>query len=150
MVKYFWPSTTDGVNALVKGEVAAGNMHGNGLLAPLREGKPIGGVVPPGDVAYAQLFFTIPKNVRNKDLAIAAINHVASEDFQRALAQSGEYSCAIPAIAEEQASKDPVYAKAFPHSDKDFAALSYYPYDVIVGQADRIDKVWDREVLRSG
>lgn len=150
LVKYYWPSTTDGVNALVQGNVAAGNIHGNGLLAPLRQGKPVAAVIPPGDVAYAQVFFAIPKNVRNIDLSVAAMDHVASREFQAALAGSGEYSAAIPAVAAEQARVDPAWAKAFPHSEADFAALSYYPYDALAANTDKIAKVWDSDVLRAG
>ncbi|MBA2529677.1 MAG: extracellular solute-binding protein [Euzebyales bacterium] len=145
---YFWPSTTDGVNALVRGEVAAGNIHGNGLLAPIRDGEPVAGVIPPGDIAYAQLFFAVPSGVRNLDLSLAAMDHIASEEFQAALASSGEYAAAIPSVAEEQAASDEVWDEAFPSSESDFAALSYYPYDVIVGEADRIAEVWDADVLR--
>ncbi len=148
VVKYFWTSTTDGVNALVNGEVAAGNMHGNGLLAPVREGKPVAAAIPPGDVAYAQIFFAIPQRIRNLDLSIAAINHVASREFQTALAASGEYSCAIPEVAAAQAAKDPIWGRAFPHTDEDFRNLAYYPYDALSSEA--ITRVWDREVLRKG
>jgi spermidine/putrescine-binding protein len=148
LVKYFWTSTTDGMNALLRGEVAAGNMHGNGLLAPKRDGKPVAGVIPPGDVGYAQLFFTIPQNVRNLDLSVAAVNHVASPEFQSALAGSGEYSCAIPELAAAQAAKDPEWAAAFPHTPEDFAALSYYPYEALANES--ITRTWEREVLRKG
>jgi putative spermidine/putrescine transport system substrate-binding protein len=148
LVTYFWPSTTDGVNALVQGNVAAGNIHGNGLLAPMREGQPVAGVIPPGDIAYVQLFFAVPQNVRNLDLSLAAMNHIASEEFQRALASSGEYAAAIPEVAQEQAAEDTAWAAAFPHTDEQFATLSYYPYDVYAEHAERIAEVWDREVLR--
>ncbi|MDQ4132596.1 MAG: extracellular solute-binding protein [Actinomycetota bacterium] len=148
LVKYFWPSTTDGVNALVNGEVAAGNMHGNGLLAPIRAGKPVAGVLPGGDVAYAQVFQAVPRGVRNLDLSIAAINHVASAEFQQALASSGEYSAAIPEIAQAQAAKDPVWAQAFPSREEEFAELRYYPYEALADP--QIAARWDREVLRKG
>lgn len=145
---YFWPSTTDGVNALVGGEVAAGNIHGNGLLAPLREGQPVRGVIPPGDVAYAQLFFAIPQGVPNLDLSLAAMNHIASEEFQTALASSGEYAAAIPSVAEAQAAQDEAWAAAFPSTADEFGSLSYYPYDGLAANAERIAEVWDTEVLR--
>lgn len=149
LATYYWPSTTDGVNALVQGNVAAGNIHGNGLLAPARDGSPVTGVVPEGTAAYAQLFFAVPQGVRNLDLSLAALDHVASTQFQAALAGSGEYAAAIPAVAEAQASADEAWAAAFPSTPEDFDAFTYYPYDVIVGSADRIAEVWDREVLRS-
>ena len=148
LVEYFWTSTTDGMNALLRGEVAAGNMHGNGLLTPKREGKPVTGVRPPGDIGYAQVWYAIPQKVRNLDLSLAAINHIASPEFQGALAASGEYSCAIPELAAAQAAKDPEWAAAFPHTAADFAALTYYPYDALANES--IAKTWDREVLRKG
>ena len=148
LVKYFWPSTTDGVNALVNGEVAAGNMHGNGLLSPIRSGKPVSAVIPPGDVAYAQVFFAVPRQVRNLDLSLAAMNHVASEEFQRSLAESGEYAAAIPSIAAAQAARDPVWAKAFPNTEADFANLRYYPYEALAEPV--VAQRWDRAVLRKG
>jgi spermidine/putrescine-binding protein len=149
LVTYFWPSTTDGVNALVQGNVAAGNIHGNGLLAPIRDGRPVAGVVPPGTAAYAQLFFAVPRDVRNVDLSLAAMDHVASREFQEALASSGEYAAAIPEVAAAQAARDEAWAQAFPSTAEEFAALTYYPYDVYAEHADRIAEVWDREVLRS-
>jgi len=148
LVKYFWTSTTDGMNALLRGEAAAGNMHGNGPLTPKREGKPVTGVRPPGDIGYAQLWFAIPQKVRNLDLSIAAINHIASPQFQAALAGSGEYSCAIPELAAAQAAKDPEWAATFPHTAADFAALTYYPYEALARES--IATTWDREVLRKG
>ena len=147
---YFWPSTTDGVNALVGGDVAAGNIHGNGLLAPIRDGEPVVGVIPEGDVAYAQLFFAVPANAADVELSLAAMNHVASEEFQAALASSGEYAAAIPAVAAAQAESDEVWAQAFPSTDEDFSNLSYYPYDILVAEAARIDEIWSRRVLRDG
>lgn len=148
LVTYFWPSTTDAVNALVHGNVAAGNIHGNGLLAPLREGEPVAGVIPPGDVAYVQLFFAVPQGVRNLELSLAAMNHVASEEFQRSLASSGEYAAAIPSVAQAQGAADKAWAQAFPSTDAEFDALRYYPYDVYAANAERIAEVWDRDVLR--
>lgn len=148
LAKYFWTSTTDGMNALLRGEAAAGNMHGNGPLTPKREGKPVTGIRPPGDIGYAQLWFAIPQKVRNLDLSIAAINHIASPEFQGALAGSGEYSCAIPELAAAQAAKDPEWAATFPHTAADFAALTYYPYEALANES--IARTWDREVLRKG
>lgn len=147
-VSYYWPSTADGVNALVNGEVAAGNIHGNGLLAPIEEGAPVTGTIPPGTDAYVQLFFAVPQNVRNLELSLAALDHICSRPFQRALAQSGEYSCAIPDIAEDYAEQDPAWAEAFPSTAEDFDNLRYYPYDVYAANADKIADVWDNDVLR--
>ncbi|MEE8600188.1 ABC transporter substrate-binding protein [Euzebya tangerina] len=148
-VQFYWPSTADGVNALVNGEVAAGNIHGNGLLAPIKDGEPVQGTIPSGTDAYVQLFFSVPQNVRNVDLSLAALDHICSREFQQSLAESGEYSCAIPDIAETYAASDEVWAAAFPASEEDFANLKYYPYDVYAANADRIAEVWDNDVLRA-
>lgn len=147
-VQYFWPATTDGVNALVRGEVAAGNMHGNGLLAPLRAGQPVQGVVPDQSIGYAQLMFSLCKGSPVPELGHAALNFIASEDFQRALAASGEYAAAIPAVAQEQAASDEVWAAAFPHTDEDFDTLQYYPYDAYYENQAKIEDTWSREILR--
>lgn len=147
-VSYYWPSTADGVNALVNGEVAAGNIHGNGLLTPIEEGAPVTGTVPPGTDAYVQLFFAVPQNVANLELSLAALDHICSRQFQQSLAESGEYSCAVPDIAEAYAATDPVWAQAFPSSAEHFENLRYYPYDVYAANAEKIAEVWDNEVLR--
>ena len=128
--------------------MAAGNLHGNGTLAPIREGKPIAAVRPKGDIGFAQVWFAIPQKVRNLDLSIAAINHIAGPEFQGALAGSGEYSCAIPELAAAQAAKDPAWAATFPSSPADFAEFTYYPYEALASES--IARTWDREVLRKG
>jgi spermidine/putrescine-binding protein len=147
-VSFYWPSTADGVNALVNGEVAAGNIHGNGLLTPIREGAPVTGTIPTGTDAFVQLFFSVPQNVRNIDLSLAALDHICSRDFQQTLAESGEYSCAIPDIAEAYAAGDEAWAEAFPSTEDDFANLRYYPYDVYAANAQQIAEVWDNDVIR--
>lgn len=148
-VSYFWPSTADGVNALVNGDVAAGNIHGNGLLTPIRDGAAVQGVIPPGSDAYVQLFFSIPQNVANIDLALAALDHICSREFQQTLAESGEYACAIPDLAASYAATDELWAAAFPSTDEAFEALKYYPYDVLAANAEQIAEVWDNQVLRA-
>ena len=147
-VGFYWPSTSAGVDALVNGEVAAGNIHGNGLLAPIRDGAPVTGTVPTGTEAYVQLFFGVPQGVRNLDLSLAALDHICSREYQQTLAESGEYACAVQDIAEEYAATDELWAAAFPSTEAQFEALKYYPYDVYAANADRIAEVWDNEVLR--
>ena len=148
-VSFYWPNTAEAAAALVGGDVAAGNIHGNGLLAPIRDGEPVEGTIPTGTDAYVQLFFSVPQNVRNLELSLAALDHICSREFQQALAESGEYSCAIPDIAQDYAAVDETWAAAFPSSEEQFAALRYYPYDVYAANADRIAEVWDNEVLRA-
>jgi len=147
-VKYWWPSTADAVNALVGRNVIAGNIHGNGLLAPMRDGKPVNGRIPSGDVAYVQLFLAVPRNVRNRALAEAALNHFCSEEFQRASAETGELPSNIPAIAQAQAQRDKIWAVAYPHTPAEFDALQYYPYAAYFKHLDKIKNTWDREIIR--
>ena len=111
-VKYWWPTTADGVNALLQKNVSAGNIHGNGLIAPIRDNKPVGFTVPDNDQAYVQLFFVVPKTTKNKDLAEAAINFFASEQNQRDFGlKTGELSVNIPSVAAEVAPKQNIWAK---------------------------------------
>jgi spermidine/putrescine-binding protein len=147
-VKYWWPSTADAVNALARKNVVAGNIHGNGLLAPMRDRRPVGGRIPPGDVAYVQLFLVAPKGVKNPALVEAAMNYFCSEEFQRASAETGELPANIPSIAEAQGQKDSVWAAAYPNTAAEFNQLSYYPYDAYFKHPDKIRTTWEREIIR--
>lgn len=147
-VKYWWPSTADAVNALARKNVIAGNIHGNGLLAPMRDKRPVAGLIPPGDVAYVQLFLVVPKGVRNPALAEAALNHYCSEEFQRALAETGELPSNIPSIAQAYSQKDKVWSVAYPDSPAEFDALQYYPYDAYFKHLNKIRTTWEREIIR--
>lgn len=147
-VKYWWPSTADAVNSLVRKNVIAGNIHGNGLLAPMRDKRPVAGVIPRGDVAYVQLFLIVPKNARNPALAEAALNHFCSDDFQRALAQTGELPANIPAIAQARGQQDNVWATAYPDTVAEFDALQYYPYAAYFKHMNKIRTSWEREIIR--
>ena len=147
-VKYWWPSTADAVNALARKNVLAGNIHGNGLLAPRRDGKPVDGKIPSGDVAYVQLFLVSPKNVKNPALVEAALNHFCSDDFQRASAETGELPSNIPAIAQVQGQKDKIWATAYPDTTAEFDQLQYYPYDAYFKHLDKIKTTWEREIIR--
>ncbi|HYU17907.1 MAG TPA: ABC transporter substrate-binding protein [Chloroflexota bacterium] len=148
-VKFWWPSTADAVQALVLKNVKAGNIHGNGLIQPLADAKPLGLVIPPHDRAYVQLFFLVPKNTRSVQVAEDAINFIAGSEFQRAIAdKTGELSCNIPEVAAEVAPRNPIWARVYPHSQEDWANLNYYPYDVYDKQASKIVDFWNREILR--
>jgi putative spermidine/putrescine transport system substrate-binding protein len=54
-VKFWWPATADAIFALLQKNVKAGNLHGNGLIQPLNEGKPLDLVIPREDRAYVQV-----------------------------------------------------------------------------------------------
>lgn len=148
-VDFFWPDTSTAVQTLIGGDAGAGNLHGNGLLAPQRDGEPVAGTIPEGTDAYVQLFFAIPQGVDNLELSLAALNHIASREFQQALASSGEYSCAVPDIAAEYAETDEAWAAAFPHTAAEFESFAYYPYDTYAANQQRIEETWDTEILRS-
>ncbi|HEX2913208.1 MAG TPA: extracellular solute-binding protein [Chloroflexia bacterium] len=148
-VKYWWPTTADAANALLQKNVSAGNIHGNGLITPIKESKPVGFTVPQNDQAYVQLFFVVPKTTKQLDLAEAAINFFASEQIQRDFGlKTGNLSVNIPAIAQEVAPQQPVWAKVYPNQPDQFTNLSYYPYDVYDKNDDKITKFWNSEILR--
>ncbi|MBI3968847.1 MAG: ABC transporter substrate-binding protein [Chloroflexi bacterium] len=150
-VKYWWPATSDAVFALMQRNVKAGNLHGNGLIQPLKEGRPLDLVIPKEDRAYVQLFFLVPRNTRDRRLAEQAIDFIASPGFQRDLAEkTGELSCNIPEVAAEVAKSNPIWARVYPHSAEDWQSLAYYPFDAYDRQLDKIVNVWNREILRKG
>jgi putative spermidine/putrescine transport system substrate-binding protein len=148
-VKFWWPDTSAAVQALLLNNVKAGNIHGNGLIKPLAEGKPVDLTIPVEDRAYVQLFCLVPKNTRNVEMAENAINLIAGPEFQRALADTtGELSCNIPDVAAEVAPRNPIWARVYPHSAQDWAGLSYYPYDAYDKNLDKIVDFWNRDVLK--
>jgi putative spermidine/putrescine transport system substrate-binding protein len=148
-IKFWWPATADAVFALLQRNVKAGNIHGNGLIQPLNEGKPLDLVIPKEDRAYVQLFFLVPKNTRNRQLAEEAINFIAAPEFQKNIAdKTGELSCNIPEVSAEVAPRNPIWARVYPNTREDWDSLSYYPYDVYDKQSSRIVDFWNREILR--
>jgi len=148
-VKFWWPATADAVFALLQKQVKAGNLHGNGLIQPLNEGKPLDLVIPNEDRAYVQLFFLVPKNTRDRQLAEDAINYIAAPRFQKDIAdKTGELSCNIPEVSAEVAPRNPVWARVYPNSREDWDSLSYYPYDVYDRQSTKIIDFWNRDILR--
>jgi putative spermidine/putrescine transport system substrate-binding protein len=148
-VKFWWPATADAVSALLQRNVKAGNIHGNGLIQPLNEGKPLDLIIPKEDRAYVQLFFLVPKNTRDRRLAEDAINYIAGPEFQRNIAdKTGELSCNIPDLAAELAPRNRIWARVYPNSREDWDSLVYYPYDLYDRNATKIVDFWNREVLR--
>lgn len=148
-VKYWWPTTTDGVNAVLQKNAHAGNIHGNGIITPLRDGKPIGYLLPEADRAFVQLFFVVPKISKNKDLAEAAINFFATDQIQRDMGlKIGELSVNSPSVAVEVAVKQEIWSRFYPAKAADFDAINYYAHEAYDKNSDKISKFWDREVLR--
>ena len=125
-VKYWWPTTADGINALLQKNVHAGALHGNGFITPVSDGKPLDFVVPPSDRAYVQLFFLVPRTSRNQDLALAALNYFASAENQLAFGlKTGQLAVNIPSAAQAVAKQQPVWAKVYPSSADAFNSISY-------------------------
>jgi len=148
-VKFWWPDTAGAVQALLLNNVKAGNIHGNGLIKPIAEGKPLDLVIPVEDRAYVQLFFLVPQNTRSVRVAEDAINFVAGPDFQRGLADTtGELASNIPEVAADVAPRNPLWAKVYPHTQQDWDNLNYYPYDAYDRQLSKITDFWNRDVLR--
>ena len=148
-VSYWWPTTADGVNALLQKNVSAGVIHGNGLIAPAQDGKPIDFVIPPNDPAVVQLFFLVPRTSKNQDVALAAMDYFASVQNQTEFGlKTGSLSVNILSAAAEVAKAQPIWARVYPSTPAQFENLSYYPYDVYDQNSDKIGQFWDREVLR--
>ncbi|MBI3974467.1 MAG: extracellular solute-binding protein [Chloroflexi bacterium] len=148
-VRYWWSATTDAVQALLGKNVAAGALHGNGLLAPVRDNKPLAFTIPAKDRAYVQLFFLVTKGSKNKDVAEAALDYIAGSTFQWNLAsKSGELAAHIPAAAEQIGARDRLWGRIYPSTAADWAAMTYYPYEFYDRYDKKIADFWNREVLR--
>lgn len=146
-VNYWWPTSSDMAFNLLQGTVWAGNIHSVDIYPVVKEGKPVGVFVPDQDRAHFQALWLISKDTKKKELAEAAINIFCSEDFQLAYTTGG-FPTAAPAVAEQAAKKDPVWALINPHTKVHFKNVGYYPYDAYFKAWDHIVSVWDKEVLR--
>jgi putative spermidine/putrescine transport system substrate-binding protein len=150
-VRYWWSATTDAVQAFQGKNVVAGSLHGNGLLAPIRDKKPLEFVIPEQDRAYVQLFFLLTKGSKNKDVAEAALNHISSSTFQWNLAsKSGELAAHLPEVTQQIGTQDPLWGRVYPTTAADWSAMAYYPYELYDKQDKKIAEFWTREVLRKG
>ncbi len=148
-VKYWWPTSADAANALVQKNVVAGNIHGSALIAPLQANKSLGFVVPTNDSVYVESFFVVPRQSKNADLAMAAIDFYASNATQRGfVVNTGQQGVNNATLGVELAPQYPVWAKIYPSQPTDFNNLAYYPYDFYDKNADKIQKAWDRDILR--
>jgi putative spermidine/putrescine transport system substrate-binding protein len=149
-VRFWWPTGTKMIQDLAAGNFAAGNAHSVSILQNLAE-KPdaIGFATPAADRAYVQLMWAIPANTPAAALAEAAIDYLLRRDVQAAIARKGMGTSHVEA-AKEVAAADPNWAMTYPHTDAEFRALKYFPYDTYFKNWDHIAKVWEREVLRAG
>lgn len=148
-VKVWWPTSTDMVLALANGDVAAGNMHSPEYLQALREKAALGAAVPAADRAFVQVFWAIPAGSKKKDLAERAIDAIFSPEMQRGFALKGS-ATARPDVAKRMAEENPFWRLLYPHTDEQFRALQYYPYQTYAEHWDRLADAWDRTVLRKG
>lgn len=148
-VKVWWPTTTDMLVSLNKREIVAGNMHSADILVPLMEKPDLRAAVPPTDRAMVQVFWAIPAGVTEKTLAEKALDVLFSHEVQLGFAKHG---MATPRAdtAAQMAKEDAVWASLYPHTDEQFRALKYYPYDEYAKQWDAISDRWNRTVLRGG
>jgi spermidine/putrescine-binding protein len=148
-VKLWWPTSTDMILGLANGECAAGNMHSPEYITALREKPDLGAAVPDADRAFVQVFWAVPADSPNKDLAERAIDAIFSDEMQLGFARRGS-ATAVPAVAERMAAEDPFWKQLYPHTPEQFRALRYYPYDVYAEHWDHLADEWDRTVLRKG
>ncbi len=147
-VRVWWPTCTKMVQDLLQGTFAAGNAHSVSVLRTVKD-KPdvVGFTTPDADRAFVQLMWVIPADTPNADLAEVAINELLSKDVQAAVARRGAGTSHADA-AKEVAAADPDWAKTYPHTDEQFRALQYYPYESYFKDWERIKKTWEQEVLR--
>lgn len=148
-VKLWWPNSTDMILALANRDCAAGNMHSPEYLSALREKPDLGAAVPPADRAFVQVFWSVPAGTKRVELAEKAIDVLFSDEVQLGFARYGSAS-AVPAVARQMAAEDPLWKSLYPHTDEQFRALRYYPYDLYADHWDELADAWDRTVLRAG
>jgi spermidine/putrescine-binding protein len=148
-VQVWWPTGTKMVQDVLQGNFAAGNAHSVAVLPAGRE-KPevFGFVTPEADRAFVQLMWVIPADTPVPELAERAIDELLGHDVQAEIARAG-MGISHVAAAKEVAASDPVWAKTYPHTDEQFRALAYFPYEAYFKDWDHISKVWEQEVLRN-
>lgn len=147
-LRFWWPNGPKMLQDLLQGNFAAGNAHSVTILQAISE-KPevIGFTTPEPDRAYVQLIWVIPEKTPNPELAEAAIDFLLRKEVQAAMARRGAGVSHVEA-AKEVAAEDPNWAKTYPHTDEQFAAMKYFPYEAYFKDWDGVARVWEREVLR--
>ncbi|HEU5322344.1 MAG TPA: extracellular solute-binding protein, partial [Methylomirabilota bacterium] len=152
-VGYWWPNSAKAQEQLVMKGFLAGNMHTQAAASLVREEKPVRVATPLHDRAYVQYIWAIPRTSGKKRLAEAALDFLLAPESQRALATVGLQNVGILEVAREVAARDPVWAAAYPHTDEEYRALRYYPYEVYLKDGAtwaRLSRFWEREILRKG
>jgi putative spermidine/putrescine transport system substrate-binding protein len=148
-VKFWWPTTTDMVLGLTRGDCAAGNMQSPEMLQALAAEKSLAAVVPADDRAFVQVMWCVPADSPRQALAERAIDLIFSEEMQLAFARRGMAS-AVLSVARQRAAEDAVWKALYPHTEAQLRAIRYYPYDTYAEHWNDISSFWDREVLRKG
>jgi spermidine/putrescine-binding protein len=149
-LRFWWPTGTKMIQDLLQGNFAAGNAHSVAVLQSVKEkADVIGFVTPEADRAYVQLMWVIPEDSPNAELAELAIDFLLSNSVQEAIARRGAGTSHV-AAARTVAAEDADWAKTYPHTDEQFKAMKYFPYEAYFKDWDHIKKVWEQEILRKG
>lgn len=146
-VKLWWQTSTDMILALANGDCSAGNMHSPEYIQALREKPDLGAAVPETNRAFVQVFWAIPAGSPNRDLAHHALNLLFSEGVQLGFARRGLAATRLD-VAKQVAAEDPFWKRLYPHTEGQFAAIKYYPYDTYANYGAELGDRWDRVVLR--
>ncbi|MEX2263144.1 MAG: PotD/PotF family extracellular solute-binding protein [Bryobacteraceae bacterium] len=144
-VSYWWPTSPDMAFNLLQGNVKTGNIHSVDAFGLLRNQSSLD-VFLTEDRAHFQAIWLVPRGTRYRELAHEFINQFASSEFQREYAAAG-FPTSVPALAREQARRDPLWARINPHAEADFDKLRYYPYDTYLRHWDDMTGRWNREIL---
>ena len=148
-VKLWWPTSNDMILALANKDITAGNMHSPEYIKAIREKNSLGANVPVKDRAFVQVFWTIPAESKNKELAEIAINELFSYEIQLEFCRRGS-ATSILAVAETMAKEDSFWKNIYPYTKDQFNSLQYYPYDTYSKNWKEISETWDRTILRKG
>ena len=148
-VRFWWPSGPKMLQDLTQGNFAAGNGHSVTFLQAAKEKPDLGFVTPEADRAFVQLMWVVPADTPNAELAEAAIDFLLSHDVQAAVARAG-MGTSHAAAARDVAAVDAAWAKTYPHTDEQFRAMRYFPYEAYFKDWDGITKAWEGDVLRKG
>ena len=144
-IAHWWATSPDMAFNLSQGNVDAGNIHSVDAYHLLRDGQQVDLLITP-DRAHFQAIWLVPKGSQMKTLAHEFLNQFASFEFQREYAAAG-FPTPHPRAAAEQAASDPLWRRINPHTESDFRALRYYPYDAYTDNWNAMTERWNQEVL---
>lgn len=144
-ISYWWSTSPDMAFNLLQGNVAIGNIHSVDTFGLLRQRSALD-VFLTEDRAHFLAMWLVPRGTPNRELAHEFINQFASPAFQREYAAAG-FPTPLPAVAQEQAAVDPLWARMNPHTEADYQRLEYYPYDTYSRHWDDMTSRWNQQVL---